>query len=158
MNAIHRAGLTLAALLLPFAALADNVNPPSAAYYCAGCHGMPLGSGGTFISTFGSTTNIQSDANLRTWLTGLNATMAIQANSTNLSDADLAALRPFFWQTRNADVQLNNSSGALNTLSRSYTFPTSVFSNEQSSETLTVKVLNPRLDTATVTPSLSGAG
>lgn len=158
MNLIRRAGLALAASLLPFGALADNINPPSAVYYCASCHGMPLGSGGTFISTFGSTTNIQSDANLRSWLTGLNATMAVQANLANLSDTDLAAIRPFIWQTRNADVQLNNSSGALNALSRSYAFPTSVYSNEQSVETLTVKVLNHRLDTATVTPSLSGAG
>lgn len=156
MKLIRRAGLALAAAFLPFGALADNVSPPSAIYYCAGCHGLPLGSSGTFISTFGTATNIQSDANLRSWLTGLNATMATQANSTNLSDTDLAAIRPFIWQTRNADVQLNNSSGALNALSRSYAFPTSVYSDEQSVETLTVKVLNHRLDTATVTPSLSG--
>ena len=158
MNLIRRAGLALAASLLPFGALADNVNPPSAVYYCAGCHGMPLGSGGTAISTFGTATNIQNDANLRSWLTSLNATMAVQADSMHLSDTDLAAIRPFIWQTRNADVQLNNSSGALNALARSYAFPTSVFSGEQSSETLTVKVLNHRLDTASVTPSLSGAG
>jgi len=80
MNLIRRAGLALAASLLPFGALADNINPPGAVYYCAGCHGMPLGSGTTFISTFGTTTNIQSDANLRSWLTGLNATMAVSVH------------------------------------------------------------------------------
>ena len=160
-----RAGLGVLAFLAAAPALAVTYDVPQAYgtnNNCASCHEHPPGHPGASdaMPNIGDNTRLDTTAHFKSFLTGGSSPSPSMVTLGNtLSNAELDSIRTYLVRVRDGDLELNSGHGPSDPpgdTSRTFTFPTPVYSTEVSPETLTIQFTNLRGYAPTITASISG--